>query len=115
MLRSLTTAAAGMAAQQLNIDTIANNLANVNTTAYKGSRAEFEDMVYQTLRSSGATNGSTSTAPGALQIGLGSKFSASAMNVGQGPMQATGNPTDLAISGDGFFQVQMSDGSTAYT
>ena len=104
-----------MSAQQLNIDTIANNLANVNTTGYKAQRAEFEDMVYQTLRSSGATSSGSTAAPMAMQIGLGSKFSANAMNNNQGPMQSTGNPFDMAIQGDGFFQVQMTDGSTAYT
>lgn len=104
-----------MVAQQLNLDTISNNLANVNTTGFKSQRAEFQDMVYQTFRSSGASSGGSTSAPLALQVGLGSRFSANSVNNSQGPLNSTGNPTDLAIQGEGFFQVQRPDGSTAYT
>ncbi len=115
MIRSLTTAATGMVAQQLNLDTISNNLANVNTTGYKSQRAEFQDMVYQTFRSSGAASGSSTSAPLAMQVGLGSRFSANSINNAQGPLSNTGSPLDMAIQGNGFFQVQMPDGTTAYT
>ncbi|MCO5296658.1 MAG: flagellar basal-body rod protein FlgG [Fimbriimonadaceae bacterium] len=115
MIRSLTTAGTGMIAQQTNLDTIANNLANVNTTAYKQQRAEFQDMMYQTLAAPGAPTGANSSQPVGLQIGLGSMFSASATNFDQGSLQSTGNPYDIGISGEGFFQVQMPDGTTAYT
>lgn len=104
-----------MVAQQYNLDTIANNLANVNTTAFKGQRAEFQDLVYDTYRASGANNGGSASTPQASQIGLGSKFSASASNFSIGTMEASGDPFHLAINGDGFFQVTMPDGATAYT
>ncbi len=104
-----------MTAQQLNLDTIANNLANVNTIGFKSMRAEFQDMVYQTFRSSGAVNSGSINAPLAMQVGLGSRFSANSVNAGQGPLNATGTPLDLAIQGEGFFQIQRPDGTTAYT
>ncbi|MBI1755741.1 MAG: flagellar basal-body rod protein FlgG [Fimbriimonas ginsengisoli] len=115
MIRTLTTAGAGMIAQQTNLDTIANNLANVNTVGFKSLRAEFQDMVYQTLRGSGAASGASSSTPTALQVGLGSRFSATSVTAGVGPMQTTGNPLDVAIQGEGFFQVQRADGTLAYT
>lgn len=108
MMRALTTAGTGMIAQQFNLDTIANNLANVNTTGYKHQRAEFEDLMYQTYKGS-------STDSAAVQIGLGSAFTASASDFSSGALQATSNPLDLAIVGSGFFQVQKPDGSIAYT
>ena len=104
-----------MIAQQTNLDTISNNLANVNTTAFKTQRSEFQDIVYQTLRASGAaTSGSIST-PSAIQVGLGSKFTTNMQVMTQGAMLQTGNALDIAIQGDGFFKVQMPDGSDAYT
>lgn len=115
MMRALTTAGTGMVAQQMNLDVIANNLANVNTNAFKVQRAEFQDLVYQTYRASGATTGGEGTLPSAAQIGLGSRFAASTTSFTYGTVQATGNPFDVAISGDGFFQIQMPDGSLAYT
>ena len=115
MMRALNTAGTGMVAQQMNLDTISNNLANVNTTGFKEQRAEFQDMVYQTFRASGASAGGSGAAPQAAQIGLGSRFSASATNFAIGTMQPSGDPTHLAINGDGFFQVTLPDGSTAYT
>ena len=115
MNTALTTAGSGMRAQQSNLDVIANNLANVNTTGFKGQRAEFQDLMYQTWRASGASNGTGASSPGALQIGLGAKFSASSMDNTQGALQSTGNPLDVAVQGDGFFQVLLPNGSTAYT
>lgn len=108
MMRALTTAGTGMIAQQFNLDTIANNLANINTTSFKEQRAEFEDLMYQTYKSSGQNNGAT-------QIGLGSAFKASASNFSQGALQQTSNPYDVAIAGNGFFQVTRTDNSVAYT
>lgn len=97
-----------MIAQQFNLDTIANNLANVNTTGFKGQRAEFEDLMYETVRGGNQTSGP-------VQVGLGSALSATAQSFGQGALQTTGNPLDLAIIGDGFFPVTRPDGSAAYT
>ncbi len=104
-----------MVVQQRNLDTIANNLANVNTTGFKSQRAEFQDLMYQTIRASGAQNSGAAQQPSALQVGLGSQFVASSGNFGQGAVQQTGNQTDLAITGDGFFKVEMPDGTSAYT
>lgn len=115
MMRALNTAGTGMVAQQFNLDIIANNLANVNTTGFKSQRAEFQDMVYQSLRASGAAAGGSATTPEPVQVGLGSRFSASAASFAPGAFQNTGNPLDVAIAGDGFFQVEMPDGTTAYT
>jgi flagellar basal-body rod protein FlgG len=114
MMRSLTTAAAGMISQQSNLDVIANNLANVNTTAFKQQHAEFVDMMYDSRRASGAQAGNT-TAPQPIQMGTGSRLVATANWMKNGPLQATGNPLDMAIVGEGFFQVTRPDGSLAYT
>jgi flagellar basal-body rod protein FlgG len=115
MTRSLNTAGTGMVAQQFNLDTIANNLANVNTTSFKQQRAEFSDLFYQTFKASGANSGGTARQPITLQIGLGSKYTASSTNFASGPLQATGNPLDIAINGDGFFQIEMPNGRFGYT
>lgn len=115
MMRSLNTSGTGMVAQQYNLDTIANNLANVNTTAFKNVRAEFSDIFYQTFKAAGASNGGNSRQPIALQVGLGARFSASSTNFANGALQPTGNPLDFAINGDGFFQVEMPDGQVGYT
>lgn len=104
-----------MAAQQRNLDTIANNLANVNTTGFKAQRAEFQDAIYQTLRPSGAKAGNDLSQPSAFQIGLGSQFASTSGDFHQGAFQATNNPTDLAVGGEGFFAVVMPDGSKSYT
>lgn len=104
-----------MIAQQYNLDTIANNLANVNTTGFKNQRAEFQDLMYQTLKASGTSTSNASRQPNSVQVGLGARFSGHAMNFGQGALQQTGNPLDIAISGVGFFQVELPDGRTAYT
>lgn len=115
MLRSLSTAATGMLAQQVNIDVISNNLANVNTTGFKKSRAEFQDLLSQTLRAPGAQVNQGTYQPTGIQIGLGVKNSAIQRINTAGIFQSTDNPTSLAISGAGFFQIQMDDGTTAYT
>lgn len=115
MMRALTTAGTGMVAQQMNLDVIANNLANVNSNAFKSQRAEFQDLMYQTYRASGAENGGEATLPAATQVGHGSRFAASTTNFSFGALQSTGNPYDVAINGDGFFKVDMPDGTTAYT
>jgi len=114
MLRALRTAASGMAAQQFNIDLVANNLANVNTTGFKKSHADFEDLLYQTLRPAGPGEGDNQI-PTALQVGHGSRLTATAKVFSQGDSESTGNPLDVAIEGSGFFQIQMPDGTTGYT
>ncbi len=115
MMRALWTAATGMITQQKNMDVISNNLANVNTTGYKKQRAEFQDLIYQTLREPGAPSAPDSTYPVSIQMGHGARLSATTRLFAQGNYQATGNPTDLVIDGDGFFQIQMPDGTIAYT
>ncbi|MES1228445.1 MAG: flagellar hook-basal body complex protein, partial [Armatimonadota bacterium] len=115
MMRALNTAGTGMVSQQMNLDVIANNLANVNTTGFKGQRAEFQDLVYQMYRPSGGPTGGGARLPQAAQIGLGSKYVNSSTNFSQGSMNSTNNPLDMAISGDGFFQVELPNGETAYT
>lgn len=115
MMRALWSAASGMKAQQTNMDVIAHNIANVNTYGGKTVRAEFQDLVYQTLRQAGADSGADSQYPTGLQIGLGTRNSATTRIFTQGNLQTTGNQTDIAIQGEGFFRIQMPDGSTAYT
>jgi flagellar basal-body rod protein FlgG len=115
MMRTLNTAATGMSAQQTNLDTIANNLSNVNTTGYKSQRAEFQDLMYQTYRISGATNGNAQLQPTSLQVGMGTRFSATGTDLSQGPSTSSNNPLDLAINGSGFFKITQADGSFAYT
>lgn len=115
MIRALSTAATGMLAQQTNLDTISNNLANVNTTGYKALRAEFQDLMYQTYRGSGSSGGTGTSQPVSIQVGLGSKFASTETDFSNGSMQQTGDPLNLGIQGQGFFQVKMPDGTTAYT
>jgi flagellar basal-body rod protein FlgG len=115
MLRALYTAASGMNAQQANIDNIAHNLANVNTTGFKKSRLEFEDLMYQEMRTAGSAASATTEAPIGLEIGLGTRAVASARNFSAGNMRATYAPLDIAIDGRGFFQVSLPDGTTGYT
>ena len=115
MMRALWSAASGMLGQQLNIDTIANNLANVNTHGFKKNRVEFQDLLYQTIRPAGVPlNRGTQTAVG-LQVGVGTKPVASQKIYAQGEVDSTSNPLDILIEGDGFFQVQTADGTIAYT
>ena len=114
MIRALYTAASGMSAQQLNLDTIANNLANSSTTGFRQLRLEFQDMVYQNLVTPGAAQSQTTVSAG-LQIGLGTKSAATEVIMTQGALNQTSNPLDVAIEGAGFFQVQRPDGTIAYT
>ena len=115
MIRSLYSGASGMAAQQLNIDTISNNLANVNTTAFKKSSVEFQDLIYQTLRSSGSKTGEETSTPTELQVGSGVKPVATSRSFAQGSIVQSNNPLDVAISGDGFFRVTMDGDREGYT
>ena len=115
MMRSLYTAASGMIAQQANIDVVSNNLANVNTTAFKKMRSDFEDLVYQTIRQAGASTGPDNMVPTGIQMGHGVKQVATQHIYTMGNFTATGNTLDIAIQGDGFFQITMPDGTLAYT
>jgi flagellar basal-body rod protein FlgG len=115
MLRSLYTSATGMKANQLYIDNISNNLANVNTTGYKKSKLEFQELLYQTIIDPGAGTSDGSKSPAGLQLGLGVRSAANQKIFGQGNLQETKNPFDMAITGAGFLQVQMPNGDLAYT
>ncbi len=115
MLRSLFSAASGMQAQALNIDVISHNLANVNTVGFKKSRTEFEDLLYNTIREPGAKSTINTEIPTGIQVGLGSRVIGINKIFSQGNFKRTGNPLDLVIEGDGFFQVTLPDGSIAYT
>lgn len=115
MIRSLWISKTGMEAQQTQLDTISNNLANVGTNGYKRSHAVFEDLIYQNLRQSGAASSGQTQLPTGLQVGLGVRTVATSRNFSQGNLQQTSNNLDVAIKGQGFFQVQMPDGTTAYT
>jgi flagellar basal-body rod protein FlgG len=115
MIRALYTAASGMNAQQTNIDNVAHNLANVNTTGFKKSRVEFEDLVYQQVRTAGSAASATTEAPVGLEVGLGTRAVATARDFSSGNLRATGGPLDVAIEGSGFFQVTLPDGSTGFT
>lgn len=114
MMRSLWTGASGMVAQQLNIDVISNNLANVNTTGFKKSRAEFEDLMYQNMRIAGSIVEGDNRLPVGIQVGLGTRPNAVHKFFQQGDFQNTGNALDIAIEGDGFFQVEV-NGELMYT
>ncbi len=115
MIRSLWIAKTGMEGQQAKLDAISNNLANVGTNGFKRGTVLFEDLMYQNLRPAGAATSEQTQLPTGLQVGLGVKVAASARNFSQGSLQQTSNPLDVAIKGNGFFQVQMPDGTTAYT
>ncbi len=114
MIRALYTAASGMSAQQANLDTVANNLANSATAGFHSRKMQFEDMIYQNLVTPGSAQ-STQTVSAGLQIGLGTKAAATEVIMTQGDFNQTGNTLDLAIQGAGFFQVTQPDGTTAYT
>ena len=111
MLRALYSAAAGMESQQMNLDVISNNLANVNTTGFKKSKIEFQDLLYQTTRAPGADQGSGNQLPTGIQIGHGSRVVATSRIFTNGELTQTGEQLDVAIQGDGFFEVQMPDGT----
>jgi flagellar basal-body rod protein FlgG len=115
MIKAMRTAASGMYAQQLNVDTIANNLANVNTTGYKKSKVQFQDVLYTKLRTAGAETVAGSRTPVGLDVGYGTKPVATQRSFTEGTLQQTGNPLDLAIEGDGFYQITMPNGETAYS
>ena len=114
MIRALYTAASGMSAQQLNLDTVANNLANSATSGFRQRRLQFQDMIYQNLITPGSAASQQTTSAG-LQIGLGTKSETTELILTQGDFNQTGNQLDMAISGTGFFQVQLPNGTIAYT
>ena len=115
MIKAMRTAASGMIAQQMNVDNIANNLANVNTTGFKKSKVEFQDVLYQNYRRAGSASAVGTQTPTELAIGYGTKAVSTVRSFSVGSLNLTGNPLDLSISGDGFFQVQYPDGTTVYT
>jgi flagellar basal-body rod protein FlgG len=112
---SLYSAATGMEAQQQNLNTIANNLANVNTAGFKRSKIEFQDLLYQKPRTSGADAGGGNVIPTGIEVGNGSRVAATAKVFTQGQLTQTGEKLDIAVQGDGFFEIQKSDGTLAYT
>jgi len=115
MFRALFTAASGMVAQQMNLDNIANNLANASTTGFRGRRMQFSDLIYQNSVMPGAAATQSTTVAAGLQVGLGARPTASEILQTQGDFTSTGNPLDLAIQGQGFFQVKLPSGEIAYT
>ncbi|MGL2806599.1 flagellar basal-body rod protein FlgG [Helicobacter pylori] len=115
MLRSLYSATSGMLAQQTHIDTTSNNIANVNTTGFKKSRVDFNDLFYQAMQYAGTNTSNTTLSPDGMEVGLGVRPSAITKMFSQGSPKETENNLDVAITGKGFFQVQLPDGTTAYT
>jgi len=115
-MRAINIAASGMHAQQLNVEVISHNIANINTTSYKRQRAEFQDLLYENIRRPGAPSTDTGTlVPAGIQIGLGVKTAAVYRIGDQGSLQVTQSPLDIAIEGDGFFQIDLPDGTTGFT
>jgi flagellar basal-body rod protein FlgG len=115
MYRAMYTAASGMEAQQLNLDNVANNLANASTAGFRRRRLQFQDLIYQNLVAPGAAATQQTTFPAGLQIGLGARTAASEVIQQQGDFNQTGNPLDITIQGPGFFQIQQPNGEVAYT
>ncbi|HEY3396387.1 MAG TPA: flagellar basal-body rod protein FlgG [Armatimonadota bacterium] len=115
MMRALWSAATGMIAQELNVDTIANNLANVNTAGFKRQRVDFEDLLYETTRMPGSPSADGVQIPTGIQVGLGTRAASTSKMFDEGTLQETGNPLDLTIGGDGFFKVTLPSGKSAYT
>ncbi len=115
MIRALSTSATGMSALQTKLDVTANNVANSQTAGFKRGRAEFQDLIYQTMRAPGANTGADTRAPIGLQVGLGVRVSGTSVDQAQGELQQTGNQLDVAIGGRGFFALQSPDGELAYT
>jgi flagellar basal-body rod protein FlgG len=115
MIRALYSAASGMTAQQMNVDNIANNLANANTTGFKMRRTQFKDLLYQSFVQPGAAAGAQTVVPSGLQIGLGTRPAANEIIFSQGNFQQTDNPLDVVIQGKGLFQVRQPNGEIAYT
>jgi len=115
-MRALSIASTGMQAQQTNVETIANNLANMNTTGFKEQRAEFQDLLYENVQTPGAQTSDQGTyAPNGIQLGAGVKMAAIYRITTQGDLQSTGNPYDVAVQGPGYFRIQQPDGTDAYT
>src|SRR5262250_3257948 len=110
MFRAMYTAASGMMAQQMNLDNVANNLSNSSTSGFRRRRLQFQDLIYQNLVMPGAAATQNTTVASGLQVGLGTRTSASEVIQSQGDFTSTGNPLDLAIQGAGFFQITMPDG-----
>jgi len=115
VIRALYSSASGMQAQQLNLDAIANNLSNVNTAGFKRTRVDFQDLLYQTIRTPGTAGSQGTTIPTGIQIGHGTRPVATQRMFSQGDFQQTENPLDMVIEGSGFFQVLRPDGTTGYT
>jgi flagellar basal-body rod protein FlgG len=115
MIRALYSAASGMIAQQLNVDNIANNLANANTAGYKMRRAQFQDLLYQNMVQPGSSAGQQTVIPTGLQLGLGTRAASNEIIFTQGSFSQTDNPLDVVIQGNGFFQVRRTTGDLAYT
>jgi len=115
MMRSLWISKTGMEAQQLQLDTISNNLANASTNGYKRAHAVFEDLIYQNLRQAGASGTEQTALPVGLQVGLGTRAVATSRSFSQGNLQQSSNVLDVAVQGSGFFQVTLPDGTTGYT
>ena len=115
MIRSLWISKTGLDAQQTQLDVVANNLANVGTTGFKRSRVAFEDLLYQNVRQAGSNSSQQTQLPTGLQIGTGVRPTATPRMFTQGNLQQTGNQLDMAINGQGFFQIQMPDGTSAFT
>ncbi|HWR49648.1 MAG TPA: flagellar basal-body rod protein FlgG [Bryobacteraceae bacterium] len=115
MIRALYSAASGMTAQQMNVDNIAHNLANANTTGFKMRRTQFQDLLYQNYIQPGASAGAQTTVPSGLQLGLGTRPSSNEIIFSQGNFVATENPLDIVIQGRGFFQVRRASGELAFT
>jgi flagellar basal-body rod protein FlgG len=115
MIRALFSAASGMNAQQMNVDNIAHNLANSNTSGFKARRAQFQDLLYQNVVQPGASASQQSVVPTGLQLGLGTRAASNEIVFTQGDFSQTSNPLDLVIQGNGFFQVRMANGDLAYT
>src|SRR5271154_4405790 len=114
MIRALYSAGSGMTAQQMNVDTIANNLANANTTGFKMRQMQFQDLLYQSFVQPGSSAGAQTLVPSGLQIGMGTRAASNEIIFTQGSFQETDNPLDLVIQGKGFFQVRVPTGQTAY-
>jgi len=115
MIRALYSAASGMAAQEMNVDNIANNLSNANTVGYKARRAQFQDLMYQSVLQPGAASGQQTLIPAGLQLGLGTRPTSNEIVFTEGAFSETDNPLDLAIQGGGFFQILQPNGELAYT
>src|SRR6266849_4328303 len=114
MIRALYSAASGMSAQEMSVDNIAHNLSNANTAGFKARRIQFQDLLYQTIVQPGAATGSQTVAPTGLQIGLGTRAASNEIVLSPGTVVNTSNPLDIAIQGNGFFQIRRANGEPGY-